>query len=417
MRFKIYCSFLSLFGLSAGLMAQNNTSPYSILGIGDIQSGYYGKWSGMANAQTALSSNRYINQANPAAYSQLDNQFFNFEISGRYKYTNYISNATAAVNTTSADLSMEKVALALKLSKRWGSGVGIMPFSISNYSFFSNKNIQGTNLQTTVYNKGSGAITQAYWANSFSINKNLSIGIQTSFLFGSLQQEEDLATDISTGSIVTTRNIYLRSPYLTYGFQYKGKLNKKWQLALGGTYSNKTNLSAEYSLHVTDAGTDVVAQEVIANNSYNIPRTYNGGVALTYDNKLTFAADYKNQDWSTLNYKGLNYALVNSGRYAAGVEYAKKLNIFNTTIEKTFYQAGFFYNKSYLQINQEQLKDYGLTLGIGANSKRNSLGYQFSLELGSRGTVNKGLIKENYSQVNFTLSYRDFWFTKGRKYD
>jgi hypothetical protein len=416
MPYRFY-SFIFLCFFSLSLTAQNNTSPYSILGVGDIETGFYGKWSGMGNAQVALSSNRYINQSNPASYSRLDDQFFNFEISGRYRNTSYASSSIASANTSSADISMKKVALGLKITKKWGTGVGIMPFSISNYSFYSGKTIQGTNLQTTVYNKGSGALTQAYWANSFSINKHISAGIQTAFLFGSLEQDEALANDLSSNQIVTTRNIFLHSPYVTYGLQYKGNLNKKWQLALGGTYSNKTSLGAEYSLHVTEGTTDLISEEVVKSDNFNLPRTYTAGAAIIYNNALTFSTDYRNQNWSTLQYKGLNYALVNSGRYSAGFEYAKNLNYFNTRVERVFYQAGFFYNNSYLQLNQEQLKDYGITLGIGGNSKRNSMGYQLSVEVGSRGTLDKGLIKENYSQVTFTLAYRDFWFTKGRKYE
>ncbi len=108
---------------------------------------------------------------------------------------------------------------------------------------------------------------------------------------------------------------------------------------------------------------------------------------------------------------------LNSGRFAGGVEYAKKLNGFNATFERFYYQAGFYYNNSYLQVNNIQLKDYGATLGFGLNSIRNPLGFSAAVQLGTRGTTNNGLIKENYTQFTFTLSYRDFWFTKGRKYD
>jgi hypothetical protein len=412
----VYISFFLCF-MCCKAWAQNNTSPYSILGIGDIESGYHGRWSGMANTSVALSSNRYLNQANVASLSQLDDQFFVFEVSGRYKYTNYINTSSTALDVHSADLTMRKLALGIKVTKKWGSGIAFNPYSSSNYSFYSKKTIQGTNYQTDVYNEGNGGLNQVYWANSYTIIKNVSLGVQTGFLFGSLNQQESLSTAVSTTPILTTRNIYLRSPFINYAFQYKGKVGKKWQVGLGATYAGQKSLNAEYSVKVTDNDVAIVDEEVIKNDNYQIPKTYTAGAALTYDKKFTIASDIRNQDWSTLNYKGYNYRLVNSTKYSAGFEYSKKISAFGISLENAFYQAGFFYNKSYLQLYDQQLKDYGFTLGIGANSKRNSLGYHVALEIGSRGTTNKGLIKENYSQVTFTLSYRDLWYTKGRKYD
>ena len=41
-----------------------------------------------------------------------------------------------------------------------------------------------------------------------------------------------------------------------------------------------------------------------------------------------------------------------------------------------------------------------------------------AMELGTRGTTDNSLIKENYTQFNLSLSYRDFWISrKMKKYD
>lgn len=417
MRIKPVTFFLVLILFCGKLFAQNNTSPYSILGIGDIETGSYGKWSGMGSAGVALSSNRYLNQLNPASLSKLDNQFFTFEFSGRYKTISYAQQNAGLGSVRSSDISMEKLALGMKLSKKWGSSVGLEPFSTSNYSFYAPKTIQGTNEQVNGYYSGSGGINKVFWSNSYSVIKNVRLGVEAAYLFGSLQQIENMTTNVASGTFVTTRNIYMTSPYLTYGLQYSGKLSKKFELAVGGTYSAKTNLNADYSYSVTDGTTSIVSEQTIKNSNYNIPSTLVAGIALSYNDKLTVASDIRHQNWTNLNYKGLNYALVNSSRYSAGVEFSKKLKGVNQSYERFFYQAGIYYNNSYLQINNEQLKDYGATLGIGVNSIRNSLGLSAALQLGARGTTNKGLIKENYTQFTFTLSYRDFWFTKGRKYD
>jgi hypothetical protein len=40
-----------------------------------------------------------------------------------------------------------------------------------------------------------------------------------------------------------------------------------------------------------------------------------------------------------------------------------------------------------------------------------------ALEIGKRGTTANGLIRENFSQFTFTITYRDFWLTKVKRYD
>jgi len=79
-------------------------------------------------------------------------------------------------------------------------------------------------------------------------------------------------------------------------------------------------------------------------------------------------------------------------------------------------QAGAFYNKSYLKIGNEQLTDKGFTFGAGLNSRRSTLSYQLSAEFGVRGSQYTP-VKENYASFTFGLTYKDFWYTKGRKYE
>jgi len=86
-------------------------------------------------------------------------------------------------------------------------------------------------------------------------------------------------------------------------------------------------------------------------------------------------------------------------------------------LKKYFLQTGAYYSNSYLKIYGQQLQDYGITFGAGFNAKRSQLAYQFSLEIGKRGTTQNNLIRENYVQAGITLLYRDFWFTKVKRFN
>ncbi len=402
--------------------AQNNTSPYSIIGIGDLEKSSFDRTSGMGHAGIALSSNRYFYQANPASYSALDEHFFYFEAATRFKSVTYAGTPiTDITQNQSNDLQFKKIALAIKIKPRWAVSFGLLPFSTVNYSFYGKKSIQGSNLFTDAYYKGSGSTNLAYVANSFTISKNFSVGLQTSWLFGQLDETESLSDQVTDSAVVTNRNISLGNPYLKLGLQYKGKLNKKWDLALGGTIANKTKLTANYSLLAKSGNSILIDNQYYTEKYFTLPVNYTTGIAAIYKNAYTFAVDYNYQGWSETKVSGIGYALVNSQRISAGAEYSKKNSYMNTTYEKYHVQTGIFYEDSYLRMSGQQLKDYGFTIGAGAEvsgSRMSGLAIQGALEIGRRGTTNNGLIKETYTQFNVTLSYRDFWLSrKMKKYE
>ena len=99
-----------------------------------------------------------------------------------------------------------------------------------------------------------------------------------------------------------------------------------------------------------------------------------------------------------------------------GVEYSKKRVVYNTLGELMYFQAGFYSSNSYLTLYGQQIKDIGGSLGIGVNAKRSMLSYAFTLQYGVKGIQNSQLIQQRYANLTFTLSYRDIWLTKGRKF-
>src|SRR5665213_1100573 len=216
--------------------AQNVTSPYSIIGIGDIEQSYFNRTSGMANTGIAYSNSNYITINNPASLSGLTNQLFLVELSGRGKFVQY-SGTGVTPGLSAQDFSVEKLSLGIRINKWWGSSVGLMPFSTSNYSFSGTKNLQGTDITLPVEYDGSGGINRYYFANGFRITKNLSVGINTSFLGGSLTQQDSLLSPNLNSDLYTTKNIYIRNWYFDYGIQYHIPVSKKWDINIGATYA------------------------------------------------------------------------------------------------------------------------------------------------------------------------------------
>jgi len=409
----IFAAVILLF-VSVKTIAQNVSSPYSIIGIGDIENSYFNRTSGMANTGIAYRNSQYIILNNPASLSVVQSQLFLVELSSRAKFVTYSGKGITG-NLTGKDFSVERLSLGIRVNKWWGSSVGLMPFSTSNYSFSGTKSLQGTSSTLPVEYDGTGGVNRYYFANGFRITKNLSAGINTSFLGGSLIQQDSLLTSDLSNGLFTTKNIYIRNWYLEYGLQYHIPISKKWEADIGATYAHKTGLKAEYSALVKDERGDTLSNRVTKNDYFTLPNSTGFGISVTKDKKLSFLADYRFQDWTSLNIKGINYSLVNSSRYSAGIEYSKKKQYANILYETFNLQAGVFYHKSYLKINNEQLDDRGFTLGAGVNSKRSLFGYNIAFEYGIRGTQFSP-VKENYTGLTISISYKDFWNTKGKKY-
>ncbi len=89
---------------------------------------------------------------------------------------------------------------------------------------------------------------------------------------------------------------------------------------------------------------------------------------------------------------------------------------YNALIETSFLQAGFYYANTYLNVYSQPIRDIGGTIGIGVNSKRTALAYTLSFQYGVKGVPSVQLIQEKYASFTLSISYRDFWLTKGRKF-
>jgi hypothetical protein len=413
--FKIVLFSSFVFFTSARLFGQDINAPYSIIGIGDIDNNLYNRSSGMGNTGISLRSGRTIYQANPASYSALDNQFFNFELAAQGKSVKYAGENVDPLNNSNSDFAVKKAATGFKITKNWGMGVGLTPFSSVSYLFTVQKSIEGTNSSYQAKYDGNGGINNLYWSNGYKLGKHLSLGINTSLLFGSIVQTELITDDATTGNITSTKNIYVHDLHLDYGLQYFTALNKTYDLNMGLIFSNKTSLKSQYTLLVTNFDATTVKNEILKNSNYTFPLSYGAGISVTKNKKLTIAADYKFQDWSSVRSE-YNNLVTNSQRYSLGVQYSKFKNVNNYLYEKNYLQAGVYLNNSYVNINNKQISDYGVTVGGGVPVS-GRININLALEVGSRGTISNALIKENYSQLTINISYRDLWYTKGKKYE
>jgi hypothetical protein len=414
---KRFIVLLFLFPICLHSNAQVVTSPYSILGIGDIESKDYGKFFGMSSASTGIQSSTFVNLANPASVASLDPHMLNLDFNLRWRSSQYKFPQFDTFSPAVSDAQLQRLSLTFRPGNSWGLSFGFKPFSTVNYllrDVLTLPDGTSSDIQKTV--TGSGGINQAFLTNSFKLNKNFSVGLTTSFLFGSIKTATfynyvDLGTSI-------TRNEYqvLKGFQFQGGFQYTGKISKGLKQTFGLTLTSPTNLKGTYE--VDYVSTDTTLNTKNTNKSdFKIPLQFTAGYSIVIHDNVTIAADYKFANWDQTKLNYPNTFTTQSQRFSLGFQYAPLKNIGGQMREKYFIQGGIAYDQSYILLNNHQLDDKSATLGVGSNVTR-FLNVYLGLEIGSRGSNADGQIREQYTQISAGMTLKEFWFNtkKLRRY-
>ena len=423
-----YLFFIILFlpYLAAG--QTENNSPYSRFGIGDIAHHSFGKNRALGGMSFGLRDPNAIVIANPASLSARDTMSFLFEFGVIGKSTELSSG-----NLTDkfGDINFNHLAIAFPITKRIGTSIGIIPYSNRNYNIIST--IREGDL---LYNPatgdldcryiGEGGINQFFIGNAVQLNKNISLGFNFSYLFGSLER-------IRTLSFVDRHDFY-NSKYsdktiigdikFDWGLQYTANFKHDLELTVGAIFCSNTKLSAEHEVlqenivYSVDPGiyTDTVLNYTDNNGHILLPGKIGAGFTIKKGDKLMIGADYYSQDWSDARFFGKSDSLKNTNTLRGGIEFVPNSRDLRNYLNSIHYRIGGHYSDSYLQLNGEQLTDFGISFGLGLPLRGSRSIFNIAFEFGQRGTLDNNLIKEKYGILSFSLTLYDFWFKK-QKFD
>jgi hypothetical protein len=328
----------------------------------------------------------------------------------------YKGDPIDATNSNNKDFWIKRLSLGIKLNNYWASSVGFGQYSNVNYKLYGTQTVEGSTAKYPASWEGDGGLNEYYWTNAVSLGKHWSFGIKSSIIAGAINQTETVADENLSSAISTKVQDYYGKPRFQLGTIYSAPITKKLEFSIGGKYIPKTKMTSERYLTVIQDNTTILENESLKYNKFSLPETYGIGLAIKHNQKTTFAADYVYEDWTSLKIREQGWQMISNNQLSAGVEFSRQTRVKNMLMEKRFFQVGGFYNSSYLQVRNQPVKEFGVTAGMGGIIG-NGLLYTLALEAGRRGTTQQKLIKENYVQLTFSFSYRDFLASKGRKYD
>ena len=427
--------FLFCCGLLATVahgQAANYGSPYSRFALGDQQPFSLAQHRAMGSATLTLFDSVSLNLANPASLTALRLTAIEF---GGFGQASRLRTQTAVQDR--ANINFAYLMFGFPVNKRWGTALGFQPYAFTNYNLVSPVD-SGFATWREEY-QGKGGINQLSWANGFDLGKGFHLGATAHLLFGEVLQERRFVYDYPDSlyllNVRVTDRVRLADVQFSLGLQYRrewtrgeGKRSKRFAtVALQADLPTQLRGSNDF---VADrfrlVGSRLVVLDTVSDQSgnagnINMPLQLGFGVQYGAHNWWQWNAEVRYTQWSQFSLFNRPDSLQNSVFVASGFQYIPKYdastgeNVFFKTMR---YRAGFKYHSGYLLFREQRISELGMTFGVGIPVKR-----QFSMpsvnvavEIGRRGTLNSGLVRENYTRVTVGFTLNDRWFVK-RKYD
>ncbi len=425
--FHIIAVFVGFYAPSLLVAQTTISSPYSAFGIGNLSEVTNVRSRSMGGVGIGMRDNFNIYITNPASYSGFDSTSFVFEggASGHY-----ITLKSEGLSESYSNATLSHLLFGFPVTKWWRSSFGMLPFSVMGYDAvdFSSPLEVGT---TQYVFEGSGGITQAFWGNAIQPIKNLSIGVNASYLFGTMDRVQKVTFPESANLISTIVNngVTVNDLYFDLGAQFHTALDsaRGVELTVGATYSPEQALNAKRNNLVRTYLGDLSGVPLIIDTARMvidergtvvIPQGFGFGVSLTRKNHWLIAADYEFGGWANYSAFGESDSLVNSQKFRIGGQYTPNPNSFSY-LQRVEYRLGGHFTQSHLNLRGKQISGYGITFGLGLPVVSNMIRRTRSVvnlgfEVGRRGTLTNGLIQENYFNVHIAISLYEWWFFKRR---
>lgn len=397
-------------------------SPYSRFGIGDVSDNNNAWNASMGEIGLGLRSNYHINTSNPASYTAFDSTSFLFEGGAMATMVTLTSNLQSVSRNYA---TVGYLVFGFPITHWWKSSIGLLPFSEVGYNVGNIDEVAGIG-QVNRYYKGSGGINRFYWGNGFKIFKNLSVGFNASYLFGSMNREAKaiFPDSIYFSNIKVNNYVTVSDIYLSYGIQYQFKLTKDLRLNTGVVFGTNTYVNAKTDMiaqtfYLGSLGTeypkDTILQEAGYKGTILVPAMVGFGLACESPDKWLVGLDFKWQNWKKFKAFDISDSLVNSFQINAGTELIPDAGSYTNYLKRIRYRLGFYYNSTYLDLRGKHLNEYAVSLGFGFPLRGIKTMLNFGAQLGTRGTTEANLIKESYFKFILGFSIYERWFVK-RKY-
>jgi hypothetical protein len=351
-----------------------------------------------------------LNYVNPASYGAISPPASSIFEMGFYIENN--SHRTNELSESKTNGSLSNLNYWFKLKPQWSSIVGLSPYSSVSYKINTTRSLGEAGDVDYTY-EGSGTISQLYWGNGFTILKNLAIGFNISYLFGSIGKSESIYADQS-GSLIFDNKIYTNKFTIDVGAQYEVRLKNGKSLVVGAIADNGATFKASQKNYLHNGLWDTLNTSTDERLKYSVPRSLGFGVAWQ-TNRHIVAGDVIFDDWSTAISADDNAIFHDTWKWSAGYLYRGNPNATNY-FGSVSLRAGAYFQNYHLQVKENILPWWGISAGISMPVFDNRSSINLTYSFNQLGTLKGGLILQRSQQIMVDVIVRDLWGMH-RKFD
>lgn len=414
---KLLIITILTFGSIFSASAQLTTSPYSKFGYGFLNDNASSAQRAMGGVGYAMNSGRQINAMNPASYASIDSLTFLFDMGLNF---NTIWSSENGVKSKDYSGGIDYITLQFPVTKYMGVSAGLVPFSSVGYSF-GDEIVHGSNSR-----EGIGGINQLYVGVGANVYKNLSVGANISYLFGTIINDAYAYTDHGSTSLFE-RVMQIRDWRVQFGAQYSIDFGRKNRGTIGVVYSPGKSLLGKtwgtyYDISAENAKPDTVG-ETRLKNKYSLASSLGVGLNWEWNKKLMVEVDYTYEPWKDAKSASIvnentgdvvfeNAQFDNRWKVAGGVQYTPKVR--GNYLQRITYRIGGFYNHDYVLVNGNNLRDYGISAGFGLPAPKSKTVINLGFEWRRREAHPATLIKEDYFNITLGINFNEMWFWRNK---
>ena len=396
-----------------GAMAQaNTTSPYSMFGYGILNDYATSSQRAMGGVGYAMNGGRQINVMNPASYAAIDSLTFLWDAGIDVSMLKATESGRSAESTGGG---IDYLTMQFPITKKMGASIGLLPYSSVGYEFASE--IPGGSEARA----GGGGLNLLYAGVAYNLFGGLSLGANFGYLFGT--NIYDAYVYSATGTSLYERIIQVRSWDVKIGALYSFNINKKNKASIGVTFTPEKSLQGNtwgaYYDMTNDEKADTIGFMKLNGNNYT-PMSFGVGLSYEFDKKIYAEVDFTYQNWKDAKFAKVegfdnndgNLTFDNRWKAAVGLQYTPQQR--GSFLRRVNYRVGAYYNHDYINVRGNNVREYGVTCGLGLPAPGGKTVINIGFEYKHRATTPVKYITENYFNITLGVNFNQMWFWQNK---
>ena len=405
-------------------------TPYSIFGLGQLESVGDQNTAGMGGIGVGLRDPGLNNLLNPASVTAREPSAFMLDFGLKQSNVIYAgADADGNLARSAKNLfNIDHVVASFPIYKHSAFRVGVMPFSNTGFAFSFHENkdqILATLGDVQYVRSGQGGIHQVFAGAGVTLFDRLSLGADGIFYMGTIKRSTTTVFTTNSNQRVAMRNwsTVLRGFSGKAGIQYEQPIGESLSLTVGATYKLGSEVKGDFTDLAYASGGNYTDTTLNVSKpvGYSIPQEIAAGFTLRKSGVWMFGADYTRQDWTGSAFDatpGVNFSAGLAESYNVGFELIPNRYDVRYYMRTWTYRIGAYHKNQYIMIDGKQVCSNGITLGFSLPVYNRRTSVAFAVDLGqtslagAASLTTPGNVRERYVKISMGLNLYDIWFQK-----